>query len=164
MLQNKRKKTFIPSSTSRNEKPAPSCILTAGNINAFLIQASFNFFNNLDTHIFLCLLKKIKFFMLPKSCEGTQNTRLGKFGSFLRFTLKLSKLTFIHRHLQPIKMQLLRSRTEIRSSKLDARQRVPLTLCSPAPPYPVLKSVTPTTPYSVTKLVSGPFLRLVRKQ
>lgn len=60
--------------------------------------------------------------MLPKSCGGPQNTRLGKFGSFLRFTFKVSKLTFIHHHLQPIKMQLLGSRTKIRSSKLDARQ------------------------------------------
>ena len=39
-------------------------------------------------------LEKIKFFMLPKSYGGAQNSTLGKFSTFLRLTFKGPKLTF----------------------------------------------------------------------
>lgn len=99
----KKKYSSSPLRASRNEKSAPAYTFNVAILTTFLIQAPFFFFLISDRPWLSPFFKKwcrtlplekIKFFMLPKSYGGAQNTMLGKFSTFLRLAFKGSKSTF----------------------------------------------------------------------
>lgn len=77
-------------------------------------------------------LEKIKFFMLPKSYGGAQNTTLGIFSTFLRLTFKGPKLTF---HSPPpltlLRYDFSEAWLKFRHESKMPRKRVLFTFCSP---------------------------------